>query len=90
MEDYLYPKDLWWPLQGKSNKLTAMTDEDQEILDQKALGSIHLCLLQLMTFNITKSKMIKELMQTPTKLYQKSFTLKKVFLMEHLFNMKMT
>ena len=37
MEDYLYQKDLWQPLQGKAKKQTAMTNEDLEILDKKAL-----------------------------------------------------
>ena len=28
MEDYLYQKDLWWPLEGKAKKPAAMSDED--------------------------------------------------------------
>ena len=28
MGDYLYQKDLWRPLEGKTKKLTAMSDED--------------------------------------------------------------
>ena len=40
MEDYLYQKDLWQPLEGKTKKPTAMSDEDQDILDRKALGTI--------------------------------------------------
>ena len=74
MEDYLYQKDLWHPLEGKFNKLTAMRNEDQDILDRKALGSIHLCLAQSVTFNITKEKTTKEQMQTLTRLYEKSST----------------
>ena len=42
-----------------------------------------------MTFNITKAKTTKELMQTIAKLYENLFTSNKVFLMKHLFNMKM-
>ncbi len=42
-----------------------------------------------MEFNITKEKMTKELMQTLAKLYEKPSTSNKVFLMKHLFNMKM-
>ena len=52
MEDYFYQKDLWQPLEGKSKKLTAMLDEDQDILDRKTLESICLCLAQSMEFNI--------------------------------------
>ena len=40
MEDYLYQKDLWWSLEGKTKKLTDMSDEDQDILDRKALETI--------------------------------------------------
>jgi hypothetical protein len=35
MENYLYQKDLWWPLGGKENKPLAMFDEDWDILDIK-------------------------------------------------------
>ena len=87
--NYLYQKDLWWPLEGKIKKLTAMSDEDQDILDRKALGTIQLCLAQLVTFNITKEKTMKELMETLARLYEKPSALNKVFLMKHLFNMKM-
>lgn len=40
MEDYLYQKDLWKSLEGKSKKQGTMSAEDWEILDKKALGSI--------------------------------------------------
>ena len=56
MEDCLYQKDLWKPMEGKSKKWGTMTDEDQEILDRKALRSIQLCLAPLVTFNIIKVK----------------------------------
>ena len=42
-----------------------------------------------MTFNITKVKTTEELMQTLAKLYEKPSASNKVFLMKHLFNMKM-
>ena len=42
-----------------------------------------------MAFNITKEKMTKELMQTLVRLYEKPSTSNKVFLMKHLFDMKM-
>jgi hypothetical protein len=40
MEDYLYQKDLFLPLGGVEKKSTAMKDEEWEILDRKALGTI--------------------------------------------------
>lgn len=89
MEDYLYQKDLWWPLGGKAKKPSAMSDEDWDILDRKTLGNIHLCLAPSVTFNISKTKTIEDLMSTLAKLYEKPSTLNKVFLMKRLFNLKM-
>ena len=42
-----------------------------------------------MAFNITKVKTTKELMLTLVRLYENTSTSNKVFLMKHLFNMKM-
>ena len=65
-----------------------MTNEDQEILDKKAKGSIRLCLTPLVTFNIKKVKTMEELMETLVKLHENPSPSTKVFLMKHLFNMK--
>ena len=62
-----------------------MTNEDQDFLDRKALGRTWLYLVLLMTFNITKEKMMEELMETLAKLYEKPSASKKVFLMKRLF-----
>ena len=45
MEYYLYQKDLYLPLSGKTNMPTTMTDEEWNILDRKALKTIRLCLV---------------------------------------------
>ena len=66
-----------------------MIYEVWDILDKKSLGSIHLCLAQLVAFNITKVKKTEELMQTLARFYENLFASNKVFLMKHLFNMKM-
>ena len=58
-------------------------------MDRKALRSIWLCLAPLVTFNITKAKTTEELMKTLATLYQKPSASNKVFLIKHLFNMKM-
>jgi hypothetical protein len=52
MEYYLYQKDLFLPLGGIKKKSTAMKDEEWEILDRKALGTIRLILTTSMAFNI--------------------------------------
>ena len=43
-----------------------------------------------MAFNITKAKTTQNLMKTLVTLYEKPCTSNKVFLMKHLFNMKIT
>ena len=40
MEDYMYKKYLYLPLNGKTMKLSSMTDTKWDILDRKALGTI--------------------------------------------------
>lgn len=42
MEDYLYQKDLWQPMEGKAKKEAMMFDEEWDIIDRKALGTIWL------------------------------------------------
>ena len=54
MEDYLYQKDLYLPLSGKTKKPMSMTDIKWDILDRKALGTIQLCLVASIAFNISK------------------------------------
>ena len=90
MEDYLYQRDLYQPLSGKEKKLTSMTDTKWDILDRKTLGTIWLCLVALVTFNISKEMTTEGLMLTLAKLYEKRPAPNKVFLMKCLFNMKMS
>ena len=87
MEDYLYQKDLWKPLEGKAKNQGSMSNDECDLLDRKALGSIQLCLAPSMAFNITKEKTIEDLMKTLAILYEKPSASNKVFLMKHLFNM---
>ena len=90
MEDYLYQKDLYLPLGRKASKATSMTDEEWEILDRKALGTIRLCLVASVAFNISKEKTMIDLINALAKLYEKPLASNKVFLMKCLFNMKMS
>jgi hypothetical protein len=90
IEDYLYQNDLFLPLGGVEKKLMAMKDEEWEILDRKALGTIQLSLTALVAFNISKEKTTKGLMDALAKLYEKPSASNKVFLMKRLFNMKMS
>jgi hypothetical protein len=82
MEDYLYQKGLFLPLGGTEKKPMAMKDEEWEVLDRKALGTIRLSLKMSMAFNISKEKTTKELMDTLAKLYENPSASNKVFLMK--------
>jgi len=89
MEDNLYQRDLYLPLEGKVKKPTTMVDEDWDLLDREALGMVRLCLNSIVTFNSFKLKIIKDVMDTLAKLYEKPLASNKVFLMQKLFNTKM-
>ena len=82
MEYYLYQKYLYLPLSRKTKKLAAMIDAEWNILDRKALGTVRLCLVASVTFNISKETTTEGLMQTLAKLYEKPSTSNKVFLMK--------
>ena len=90
MEDYLYQKEMYQPLSGKTKKPMSMTDTEWDILDRKALGTMRLCLAGSISFNISKEMIIEGLMKALIKLYEKPLDLNKVFLMKSLFNMKMS
>ena len=89
MEDYLYQKDLYLPFRGKASKPRSRTDEEWEILDRKALGTIWLCLVASVAFNISKEKTTVDLINALAKLYEKPSTSNKVFPIKCLFNMNM-
>ena len=89
MEDYLYQKDLYLPLGRKTKISMGMTDEEWNLLDRKALGTVWLCLASSVAFNISKETMTYGLIKALEKLYEKPLASNKVFLMKWLFNMKM-
>ena len=68
MEDYLYQKDLWKPLEAKDKNQGFMSNDEWDLLDRKALGNIQLCLAPLVAFNITKEKKMEDFMETLVKL----------------------
>ena len=90
MEYYLYQRDMYLPLRGKTKKPTSMTDTEWDILDRKALGTIWLCLAASVSFNISKETKTHGLMSALAKLYEKPLASNKVFPMKHLFNMNMS
>jgi glycyl-tRNA synthetase beta subunit len=75
---------------GIKKNPTAMKDEEWEVLDRKALGTIQLSLATSVDFNISKEKTTKEMMYALDKLYENTSMSNNVFLMKRLFNMKMS
>ena len=69
---------------------TGMKDEEWNLLDRKALGTIRLCLVASVAFNISKETTTSGLMEALSRLYEKPSASNKVFLMKRLFNMKMS
>ena len=59
-----------------------MKGEEWEVLDRKALGTIHLCLALSVAFNISKEKKIAGVMSALDNLYEKNLASNKVFLMK--------
>ena len=82
MEDYRYQKDLYLPLAGKTKMPTGMKDEEWNLLDRKALGTVRLCLTVSVAFNISKETMTEGLIKAMAKLYEKPSASNKVFLMK--------
>ena len=66
-----------------------MSDAEWEVLDRKALGTVRLSLSKSVTFNISKEKTTKDVMDALSRMYEKPSASNKVFLMRKLFNMKM-
>ena len=56
MEDYLYQKDMYLPLGRKEKQPVDMKDEEWEVLDKKALGTMQLFPALSVAFNILKEK----------------------------------
>ena len=89
IEDYLYQKDLYLPLGEKSKKPKDMTDDEWEILDRKALGTVRLSLAPSVAFNIKNEKTTASLMAALSRMYERPSASNKVNLMKKLFNIKM-
>ena len=90
MEDYLYQKDLYLPLGGKTKQPTTMKDEEWESLDRNSLETIRLCLDSSVAFNILKEKTTEGVMTALAKFYEKPLASNNVFLMKHLIHMNLS
>jgi hypothetical protein len=88
MEDYLYHRDIFLPFGIITKNMVSMKEEEWEVVERKAVGTIRLSLATSMDFNISKENTMKDLMDALAKLYEKPSMSNKVFLMKILFNMK--
>eukprot|EP00253_Pinus_taeda_P025456 PITA_25456 len=68
---------------------TGMTDEEWNLINRKAVGTVRLHLTASVTFNILEET-TKGLIKALEKLYEKTSASNKVFLMKRLFNMNMS
>ena len=68
----------------------SIMDEELDILDREAPVTIQFRLVVSVSFNISKEKTMEDLMNAFVKFYEKPLASNKVFLMKHLFNMKMS
>lgn len=89
IEDYLYQKDLYLPLDGVEKKPSEIKDEQWRIFDRKALGLVRLSLASSVLFNVSKETTTKGLMDALSQMYEKPSAANKVFLMQKLFDMRM-
>ncbi|KAK4481406.1 hypothetical protein RD792_012296 [Penstemon davidsonii] len=88
IEDYLYQKNLFLPLQEE--KPESMKDDEWKLHDRQALGVIRLTLSRNVAFNIAKEKTTAGLMKALSNMYEKPSASNKVHLMRRLFNLRMT
>ncbi|KAH9313693.1 hypothetical protein KI387_022320, partial [Taxus chinensis] len=76
VEDYLYKKDLYLPL-DEPGQPEMMIDEEWKVLDRKALGSIRLSLAASVASNFIEAKTMVELMKSLESLYETPSALNK-------------
>lgn len=80
MEDILYQKDLYLPIDG--TKPEEMKQADGDVLDRKALGTVQLSLAPSVASNITKEKTTTDLFKALEKMYKKPSAVNKAYLMK--------
>ncbi|CAM8913678.1 unnamed protein product [Rhodiola kirilowii] len=86
IEDYLYSKDLHQPLDEKPKD---MKDKEWTLSDRKAMSAVWLSLSREVAHHTVKSKMMKEMMDILSALYEKLSASNKVHLMRRLINQRM-
>ena len=88
MEDLLYCKDLYGPLQGDSAKPTTMTDDEWKRLDRKTIGFIRQWLDDSVFHHVSTEISAYSLWKKLESLYERKTAGNKAFLIRKLVNLK--
>lgn len=70
-------------MEGKAKKPTTMSNDEWAFLDRKALGTMRLCLVSTIVFNISKEKNTKAIMDVLARFYKKPLAPNKIFIMKN-------
>ena len=88
MEDLLYCKDLYGPLQGDSTKPTIMIDDEWKRLDRKTVGFIRQRLDDSVFHYVSTESSAYSLWKKLEDLYERKTAGNKAFLIRKLVNLK--
>ena len=88
MEDLLYCKDLYGPLQGDSAKPTTMIDDEWKRLDRKTIGFIRQWLDDSVFHHVSTEISAYSLWKKLESLYERKTAGNKAFLIRKLVNLK--
>lgn len=80
IEDYIYGEDLYQSL---------MYGNQMTMLDRKILGVVRLSLSHNIAFNIAKETPTASLMEALVNMYGKPYAMNKVYVMYHIFKLRM-
>ncbi|PKI42312.1 hypothetical protein CRG98_037283 [Punica granatum] len=85
IEDYLYGKDLWQPLEDKP---IGMTNAEWNMLDRRAMSVIRLSLSRNVAFYTAKEKTTKGILQVLADMYEKPSAANKLRGVRHIPGLK--
>ena len=88
MEDILYCKDLYAPIQGNVAKLSTTIDDAWNILHRKCISVIRQWVNQSVFHHISRETVADVLWNKLGSMYERQTTLNKAYLVKKLVNMK--
>jgi len=87
MEDLLVDQELWTVV--SSTKPSETSQDEWDVMDQKAKGLIRLCLADSILLNVHEEKTVKTLLKKLGDIYQGKSLVNKLFLRKNLYSLKM-